>query len=157
MARGQREIESADFLPNLDNNEQVLDYRNLKVTLVALPITPVGEREFKDAIEAEAFMQDQIVIRIHPTGDVNAPPVVPVGCNGEVVWLPRGRPVRIPRKFIESLTRFETGYSTQRAMDPNADEGMVQRTRANQPYPFTVILDNHPKGRAWLERVMRGG
>lgn len=157
MPRSQREIESADYLPNLDNNEQVLDYRNLKVTLVAMPVTPVGEREFKDVVEAEAFMQDQIVIRIHPTGDVNAPPVVPVGCNGEVVWLPRGRPVSIPRKFIESLARYETGYATQRAMDPNADEGMVQRTRANQPYPFTVVRDNHPKGRAWLERVMRGG
>lgn len=152
----RQEVESSDYLPDF-GSEKILDYRNLKLTLVAQPIVAVGDREFKDVVEAEAFMQELIVIRVHPTSDINAPPLVPAGCNGEVVWLPRGQPVNIPRKFIESLARYETNYATQRAQDPNADDGMVQRTRANQPYPFTVIHDPHPKGRAWLDRTMRGG
>lgn len=156
MAR-QREIESTDYLPNLDQGEQVTSYKNLKLTLVAAPIVPVGEREFKSTAEMEAFMNEEVVIRIHPTGDKNAVPVVPVGCNGEMVWLPRGRAISIPRRFVENLARYETSYTTERARDPNSDEGMVQRTAANQPYPFTIIRDNHPKGRAWLERLMSGG
>jgi hypothetical protein len=156
MAR-TRELESTDFLPNLDQAEGVLSYKNLKLTLVAPPIVPVGEREFKDVAEMEAFMHSEIVIRIHPTGDKSAPPVVAVGCNGEHVWLPRGRAISIPRKFVENLARYETAYSTERNRDPNSDEGMVQRTAANQPFPFTVIRDGHPKGRAWLERIMVGG
>lgn len=156
MAR-TREIESTDYLPNLPQDEVPMSYKNLKITLVAMPVVPVDEREFKTTVEMEAFMQEEIVIRIHPTGDKSAPPVVPLGCNGEQVWLPRGKAVSIPRKFVESLTAYEVSFSTERARDPNSDEGMVQRTAANQPYPFTVIRDTNPKGRAWLERVMRGG
>lgn len=155
MARPERE--STDYLPNLDDGEQPLSYKNLKMTASAQPVATVTEREFKDSAAMEAFMQEEIVIRIHPTNDVNAPPCVPVGCNGEQVWLPRGRAISIPRKFIESLTRFETALASERQRDPNADDGYVQRTRASQPYPFSVIQDKHPKGRAWLERVMRGG
>lgn len=157
MARGNRELESTDFLPQLDQGEGVLSYKNLKLTLVAPPIVPVGEREFKTVVEMEQFMHEEIVIRIHPTGDKSAPPVVAVGCNGEHVWLPRGRAISIPRKFVENLARYETAYTTERSRDPNSDEGMVQRSAANQPFPFTVISDPHPKGRAWLERIMVGG
>lgn len=155
MARA-RELESTDYLPNLPQDEVPMSYKNLKLTLVAMPVATVSEREFKSTVEMEAFMQEEIVIRIHPTGDKNAPPVVPVGCNGEQVWLPRGKAISIPRKFVESLTSYEVSFSTERARDPNSDEGMVQRTAANQPYPFTVIRDTNPRGRAWLERVMRG-
>lgn len=161
MPRGvpnrSRELETTDYLPNLDDSEQVLDYRSLKIELVAQPIVHVSEREFDTAAEAAAFSEEPVVIRVHPTGDENAPPMVPVGCNGEVVWLPRGQPVRLPRKFVESLCRYDVRFSSQRANNPNADEGMVQRKRASQPYPFTVVADKNPKGRAWLERVMRGG
>jgi hypothetical protein len=157
MARGTRELESTDYLPNLDAGEQPVSYRNLKITLVSQQVTPVSEREFKTQAENEAFMQEEIVIRLHPTSDKNAPPVVPVGCNGEQVWLPRGRPISIPRKFIESLARYETSFTSVRTQDPNADEGFVNKASAAQPYPFSVIRDENPKGRAWLERIMRGG
>ena len=83
--------------------------------------------------------------------------MVPIGCNGEHVWLPRGRAISIPRKFIESLARYELSFASEQSKDPNSDEGFVQRQRASQPYPFTVIRDDNPKGRAWLERMMRGG
>lgn len=156
MAR-TREIESTDYLPNLPQDEMPLSYKQLKVTLVAMPVATISEREFKTTVEMEAFMQEEIVIRIHPTGDKSAPPVIPIGCNNEQIWVPRGKAVSLPRKFVESLTGYELAFSTERARDPNSDEGMVQRTAANQPYPFTVIRDTNPKGRAWLERVMRGG
>lgn len=156
MARA-RELESTDFLPNLSQDETPMSYKNLKLTLVAMPVATVSEREFKTTVEMEAFMQEEIVIRIHPTGDKNAPPVVPVGCNGEQLWLPRGRAISLPRKFVESLTGYEVTFATERARDPNSDEGMVQRTASNQPYPFTVLQDRNPRGRAWLERVMHGG
>ena len=159
MARGTAfpERESTDYLPNLDSGEKPLSYKQLKLTIVSMPVATVSEREFKSTVEMEAFLEEEIVIRIHPSGDMNAPAVVPVGCNGEQVWLPRGRAISIPRKFIESLTRYETAYRSEETEGKNNDEGYREVPRASQPYPFTVIRDPHPKGRAWLARVMRGG
>ena len=84
MARGAptRELETTDYLPNLDDSEQVLDYRRLKIELVAQPIVHVTEREFSTAAESAAFSEESIVIRVHPTGDENAPPMVPAWQTG---------------------------------------------------------------------------
>lgn len=152
-----KERESTDYLPNLDDGEQPLSYKNFRMKAVDQPIATVGDREFKNTVEMEAFLQEEVMLRIHPTNDVNAPPFVPVGCNGDQVWLPRGKAISIPRKFIESLARYEAALTTEQQQDPNADNGYLQRTRASQPYPFAIIQDRHPKGRAWLERIMRGG
>ena len=157
MANHRREVESTDYLPNLDAGEQPLSWKDLKLTMVARSVATVGEREFQSSVDMEAFMHEEIVIRIHHSGDKNAPPLVPIGCNGETVWLPRGKAISIPRKFVERLCAYELSYSTETARDPNSNEGMTQRIRASQPYPFAVIREHNPRGRAWLERLMVGG
>lgn len=148
-------VESLNFVPNM--GEKPISYKAFRRVLTAPAVTPVSEREFRDTAEMAAFMEELVIIRMHTTTDVNAEPFVPVGCNGEQTWLPRGVPIEIPRKFIESLTGLTVSFRTERVQDPNAEEGFVQRASASQAYPFEILSDPNPKGRAWLARVLRGG
>lgn len=118
-------------------------------------IEVITDREFNNSVEYEQFMQDHMVVRIHPTSDVRAAPAVFVGVNGDSRWLPRDRPVKLQRKFVEVLARSkEMHLRTEETQDPNSDDRNVIRRHTNSPYGFEVMWDKHPKGRAWLSRVM---
>lgn len=154
MAVRGKEINALDYVPQ---GNQPVSYKQFRRVLSQPAVAAVSEREFQNEAEYAAFMEEEIVLLMHPTSDLNAEPFVPVGCNGEQIWLPRGVPISIPRKFVESLTGLQVTYRTERVQDPNAEEGYVQRTRMSMPYPFQVVTDRNPKGKAWLERVLRGG
>lgn len=137
--------------------DTVVDYKML--TQGALrQVQVMGEREFENAKEIEAFMNEMLVIRIHDTTDKNAPPRVFVGDNGEQLWLPRKVKIRIPRRFVERLAQsHEAAYSQANNPDPYADEGKVTKTSQAQPYPFEVLHDPSRVGARWLRRTMREG
>ena len=137
----------------------VLDFAMLKRIGGGLPhLDPVTEREFKTVAETEAFMNDLLVIEIHTSTDKNAPVVCEVGVNGDKVVIPRGRKVRIPRRFVERLAQSQaTSFRQERHANPDADEGMVTKRSTAQEYPFSVLKDPSPKGSAWLARVIREG
>lgn len=149
-----RQMHSPDFqAPDL---EGVIDYAMLKRGLAQ--ITPVTEREFKDIAEIESFMNDLLVIEVHTTTDKNAPLIAEIGVNGDKVVIPRGRKVRIPRKFVERLAQAQSAsFKTTPNPNPGADEGMITTRHNGQEYPFTVHHDPSPKGRAWLSRMVREG
>lgn len=155
MARGSnQEIHSTDFVES--GQRQPLDWRVLRTG--SPQIETITEREFKTTAENEAFMEELVVIEVHRSTDKNAVPQVPVGVNGDKIWIPRGLPVRLPRKFVGVLAQSqEAAFRTDDNPDPNADEGKVIRRTNGLVYPFSVIRDDNPRGRAWLERVTRGG
>lgn len=161
MATRQREVSSEDYIPKdlppppgIDMSD-VYDSRKARLVLVERPIGVVGEREFKDVLEHEQFMEEMVLICIPATSDVNEPWVVPVGINGDTRWLQRDKKYMIERKFLECLTRFNYRYTMDRNPDPNATEGYSPRTHASNNYMFTVLWDPNPRGRAWLERMFR--
>lgn len=148
----RREVESSDYL----NKEMagVVDFMKLRSGAVVT----VTEREFKSTpegnLEYEQFMQQPVIIKIASTNDKNEPAYAYVGDNGVSVWIPRETRVRLPRCFVETLARSQArNYRQERNPDPNADEGMITRRTGNPGYPFAVISDPDPRGRAWLERV----
>lgn len=157
MARGMRsEVESTDYLnPELNG---VIEFEHIRRSGMVM-IEPVTDREFaihtqEGRNDYEAFMNERIVIKIHETTNENEPPFAFVGDNGECVWIPRGRPVRLPRKFVETLARSQQRiYSQTEDPNPKADEGMITRRRTGAAYPFSVIEDKNARGRAWLQRV----
>lgn len=119
----------------------------------------VSEREWKTAEEAERFYNERLDIEINQTSDRNAPLFAEVGVNGHMVWFPRGTRINhVPRKFVEALARSQDhSYRTIQEKNPDADNQMrTTRVRATA-YGFSVLRDPNPKGRAWLERVMREG
>ena len=148
-----RPLASTDnMMPKFDG---MLDLTNAApMSLNALE--PVTAREFDTMdIEYEQFMEMPVVIRIHETADPRTAPIVAVGLNGVQRWIPRGNPIKIQRKFVENLLRSaEVNIRTVKNPDREADEGMIQRRTTTMPYGFELMWDGHPKGRAWLERVM---
>jgi uncharacterized protein (DUF2342 family) len=154
-----RELEAADFL-NKEHDGAVDFAQAAAVNLVAGgQIEPITEREWKDQAEAVAFMQEPLTIHIHTSSDKNAPPAAMAGVNGRTVWFRRGTTYKnVPRCFVESLLRSQsTTYRTQQVRDPNADEQMQTMRTTSMDYPFSVVHDPNPKGKRWLERVMREG
>jgi hypothetical protein len=165
MARGIAKERYADDLIGSEINSDdvfggdgVLDYTSPGALMRSLSpsIEPVTEREFADKAEYERFMQDPVVIVIHKTAERHEAPSVMVGNNGNQAWLPRGQKIKVPRYFVETLARSQTRqYATEADQDPNAAFGMRVRRFGGLAYPFSVVADRHPKGDAWLQRVMR--
>ncbi len=122
-------------------------------------IEPITEREWKNAEEAEKFYNERLDIEVNQTNDKNAPPFAEAGVNGHMVWFPRGVRINgVPRKFVEALARSQdTTFKTQQVRDPNADNQMQTLRNRATCYGFSVLRDPNPRGRAWLERVMREG
>jgi hypothetical protein len=112
-------------------------------------------REFtmKDA-ELEAFMNEPVTILLSDSSDENAQPYAITSVNGTTRVAPRNVEVTLPRSHVEVLARCkETKYKPQ-------PENMANPELSNRPipttvpvYPFQVIEDRNPKGRAWLAAV----
>lgn len=152
---------SADFLDDTSHEvQEPIDMMASNVAQMTLAgrLDPITTREFKDMVELEAFMETPVVIEINETTDVNAPPLVYVGVNGDARWLPRGVPIKLQRKFIERLAQAqEMRFSTVNNKDQDSDQGMKVLRKTAQSYGFSVIRDDHPLGRRWLVRMQRSG
>lgn len=154
MAGRQRPIENTDY----ENPE----LRGL-IDFSALPtggysVQPVTEREFANDKEGqaayEAFMREPIVLKIHSTTDKNEPLVADVALNGVKCPMPREKPIKVPRAFVEVLARSQNrAYEQERVPDPDAAEGYKTRRTTGVQFPFSVLHDPSPKGRAWLQRI----
>lgn len=120
------------------------------------PIEPIPSLEFKDKLEFEKFMQDQLVISIHSTGDPNEPTLVFVGSNNKKCWLAREVKTKLSREMVATLAQsHQRNFKTSQVADPEAIEGTKVETRSVQGYPFEVLYDPNPRGREWLSRFMR--
>jgi hypothetical protein len=118
-------------------------------------IEVIGERDLRKLLEDESFMNEPVTILLHSTTDENAPPHVTVGVNGINMPILRGTPTIVKRKFVEVLARCkETRYRqpTRDMANPEAGNGLLGST-ANA-YPFDMLEDKNPKGRAWLMQIM---
>lgn len=157
--RSGPEVESIDFVENhlateRDPYANAIDYEVLR--LGSRPIEAVSEREYATTAEMEAFMQERVVILVHKGTDKNASPRVPVGLNGEKVWLPRDVPIRLPRRLVAVLAQSqEATFDTTDNPDPGANEGKIIKRRNGQTVPFAVLNDPNPRGIPWLRRVMK--
>ena len=155
------QVTSEQLLQDQENGyDQPMDLMQTNVASV-VPVREmdaVSAREFKDLIEYESFMNDPMVIRVLETNDVNAPWRVFVGINGDMRWIPRGKPVRIQRRFVERLAQSqERRFITKENNDRDSDDGFTTLTKSAQSYQFEVLKDDHPQGRRWLTRMMREG
>lgn len=109
-------------------------------------------------IAYEAFMHEPIIIRVHSTKDKNAPWLVFVGVNGDNRWLPRNKPIRLQRKFVERLAAAqEMAFETRENKDPNVDNAMELVKSTAAAFEFSVLHDPNPLGRRWLGRITRQG
>lgn len=105
-----------------------------------------------DALALEAFMNEQVKLRIHGSPEEGALPVISVIVNGTIQPIPRDVEVDVKRKYVEALARAKaTSYrQVTNPIDPS-DIKMVPTTVLS--YPFTVTEDS-AKGKAWLRKIL---
>jgi hypothetical protein len=137
---------------NHDNNVVINDAIEV-ITDPEVEIEPVVTKEFDQAVSEEAFMNEVLEIEIHESTNENDPNHVIVSVNDKSQPIFRGRPTKVKRKYVEVLARCRESKYTQVTPNPMEPDQMEMRERSALTYPFTVLSDPNPKGRAWLAAV----
>jgi hypothetical protein len=118
-------------------------------------IEPVSANaDLRKIAAEEAFMNEMVKIRVHEDASEGALSIITPNVNGVNQPVVRGHPVWVKRKYVESLARsISTGYRQETPDPRNPDQiNMVPKTVPS--YPFEVLEDKNPKGRAWLEAIL---
>lgn len=102
-----------------------------------------------------AFMEEKVVVRIHPSGDKAAELIPCFSVNGINQYVVRGKPQVIKRKFLQEIARSKVdNITTPFARDANGFDTYNIGHSHSLKYPFEVIEDKNPRGRAWLEKIL---
>jgi hypothetical protein len=110
--------------------------------------------EFGTAISDEAFMNEHVLVEVAETTNENEPPSFVLSVNGITQPVFRGVPTKMRRMFLEVLARCKESKYTQHTLNPNEPDRIELRQRTALAYPFQVLEDPNPKGRAWLRAVL---
>jgi hypothetical protein len=153
-------------MSNLSKNRSAEDLAKLGIK-VEVPVIEVAddapsvdlitETDLRELSRSEKFMQDVLLVRIATTTDRNAPPFATLTVNdvNGRVQIPRGRPLPVRRYHVEVLARMrETNYTQpdQNLSNPEISNQLIPQH--SWAYPFEVLRDPHPHGRAWLETIL---
>lgn len=122
----------------------------------------------KDYMAELAFAEEPVTIRVEPSGEKNAAPMVDCWVNGrgcEVLvngrWLstgffPVGVVLTTKRKYVEVLARSKvTNIKTKHDDATVANPQNLIERQTYQRAPFSVIEDKNPKGAEWLANLVR--
>lgn len=111
-----------------------------------------------DQLAAHAFFEEVVEVEITPTDNPRAEQVINLCCNGINQFMIRGVKTPIKRKFLEILARAKTEtIATPEFIDGNGDRSTRVVKSQGLRYPFRVLRDDNPNGRAWLENVLIQG
>jgi hypothetical protein len=116
--------------------------------------TVAESRDFSKLAADEAFMNELVTVMVHSTTDENQPNHVVVNCNGMNQPLIRGVPTTVKRKYVEILARMKETKYTQVTRNPSAPDQIDMVARHGLCYPFDLVEDANPRGRAWLQNVL---
>ncbi len=104
------------------------------------------------------FMEELVKIRVEPLQEKNPRKLIDLYVNGVPEWVPVGRPWIMRRKYVEVLARskpinVQTKHEQpEESLDPRNE--IIRSTSAQ--FPFSVLQDT-PKGIAWLNKIMAEG
>lgn len=109
----------------------------------------------KGHAEELAFNEELVEIIVHDSSDPLAEPIVEVYNNGKLQMFPRGMPVTCKRKYLEGLVRSKpVAYSNVEFVREDGSRAVKYPKRTSLRYPFQVLRDDNPRGRAWLAKIM---
>jgi hypothetical protein len=129
--------------------------QGIEISDDAPEIETVSEsKDFSALAASEAFMNELVTVMVHSTTDENQPPQVIISCNGMNQPIFRGYPTTVKRKYVEILARMKETKYTQVTRNPAAPDQIDMVARHGLSYPFDLVEDKNPRGRAWLNNVM---
>lgn len=116
--------------------------------------------DFKQLMADVAFMHEPVKIMIHPLGQQDAEPAIPIGVNGDraygipgMVTGEGGRDVT-RRYHVAQLLKARPDYISHVGGEVGAPEGTHNRfnRQSTSRYNFDVVEDT-PRGIAWLKAL----
>lgn len=113
-----------------------------------------GNVDLKKMIKEEKFMEEVVTVMIHPGNNENDAPYAHINVNGMNQIIPRGKNVPIKRKYLEVLARMKETRYQQVTPNPSEPDRWAMVAKHGQVFPFVLVEDANPKGRAWLEHIM---
>lgn len=116
--------------------------------------TVAESKDFRQLAADEAFMNEVVTVMVHSTTDENQAPHIIINCNGTNQPIVRGVPTKIRRKYLEILARMKETKYTQVTPNPAAPDVSELKARHGLAYPFELMDDPNPRGRAWLTNVL---
>lgn len=117
-------------------------------------VVVADERALGDKAAMLAFMEEELTVVVHETTDVTDDPIPQVTNDGVNQFFIRGKEQKVKRKFVEVLARAKkTTYTQQLAKDSAGNEFYRNVPHTVPRYPFTVMHDPNPRGRAWLQAL----
>lgn len=127
------------------------------VELVELSHYDADSPLFKEKAERLAFDQHILKVLVHPSQSEFPDHTFMLGVNGKNMAVMRGRPVDMPRYYVETMARARIStYDNVEQRNPYSNELEVKNTESkSQRYPFQIIHDPDPVlGAKWLEGLM---
>lgn len=122
------------------------------------------QRDYADKL---SFNEEPVTIIVHGSNEKNAQIVHDVWVNGkgaevfvggrwvEFHCIPVGIEVTTKRKYVEVLARKKTmSVRTEVIKHQDSEENKVLRENVHG-CPFSVVEDRNPRGRQWLQDIMR--
>jgi hypothetical protein len=164
MSRRTAVVHSDDVTPEQASDIILTSTSEIDRAEVVAPLEASEQTSYMDEL---AFMEEPVTINIHPSQEENAPLSIPIWVNGrgaeilhEGKWIPAtyipvDREITIKRKYLESLARAKpTNIKTNVIEMPGQDPVNKIGRHTFMKYPFTLIDDKNPRGRAWLNKVL---
>jgi hypothetical protein len=129
--------------------------KGIEITDDAPVIETVSEsKDFRELAQSEVFMNEMVTINVHSTTDENQAPQVIVNVNGTNQPILRGHPMQVRRKYVEVLARMKETKYNQVVRNASAPDQIDMVARHGLCYPFDLVEDKNPVGRAWLQNVL---
>lgn len=116
---------------------------------------PTGT-DYKQLMADTAFMHESVAILLHPLGQQEAEPAVPVGVNGDRAYLTPGVISRVRRYHVAQLLKARPDYISHVGGEIGGPEDSHNRflRQSTSRYNFDVVEDT-PRGIAWLKELRR--
>ena len=109
----------------------------------------------EDKLETERFMAEKILVLVQDSADETDHEIVETWVNGRVQRFLRGQAQLVKRCYVEALARAKRTTYRQTLDERMGTQAFNQmRPHHSLAYPFTVLEDKNPRGRAWLLSVL---
>ncbi len=118
-------------------------------------IDKVAESKFFELAEESAFMNQEVLIIVHENADKQVYDFVVPSVNGITQPIFRGVKSVVKRKYVEALARARYTSYEQITPDPSKPANILMKARTVICDPFTVLKDENPVGKEWLESIAK--
>ena len=108
----------------------------------------------KDYLDLLRFNEEVVELTI--AEDTSEFPIDPVylACNGKEMYVKRGVPTPVARKFVECLCNPLIRVNTKQTKNNLGEDATEIEQRRSLQFPFQVS-DPNPKGKEWLRALLR--